>query len=346
MTKFTSLPTALAYLLAVLTYLPAAAQKEADEPVPDGWQRGAGLGADVGQLLLLNPRVGSGENRIGLGTNLTAFAKLKRARLHWDNNMSLNLALQKLGAGVLPPIPGLPQTKLPYQKSIDELRLATLAGYSFSESSHWGYGFESTLLTQLLANFQDSSGRNLLKNTDNNNLGTPIAKILSPATFTASPGITYRPDDHFDALFSPASFKAIFVGDETVRAKPLYDYLDADNNGQRRLLQLGASLRANYTNNFLADDRLLFKSTLGLFSNYLRNPQNVDVDWRNEFGVQIVKGLTVTLNTVLLYDDDVPVQITDFDAVGGIVKNAAGEPVLGRRVTFTEQILLKYGLVF
>lgn len=334
------------FCLLCMAMFSTVAQAQDEEVQPDGWTRGAGLGADLGQLLQFNPRIGSGENRIGVGTNFTAFARLKRERLNWDNNLSLNLAIQKLGAGVLPPLPGVPPSKVPYQKSIDELRLASLVGYSFSETSKWGYGLESTLITQFTPTYQDAAGRNLLKDTDGSNGGSAIAKLFSPTQFTFSPGITYRPNEHFDALISPASYKTIFVADKTIRALPLYDYLDANGDGKRVLNQFGASIRANYANTYLEDDRLLLKSTLGLFSNYLLNPQNVDIDWRNEIGFEIIKGLTVTLNTILLYDDDIPVQITDFDAVGGIVKDVNGDPVLGKRVSITEQILFKYAVVF
>jgi len=334
----------LALFAWVSTSTIAFAQDE-EEVIPEGWSRGAGLGADLGQLLQFNPRIGSGENRIGVGTNFTAFARLKDGRLNWDNNLSLNLAIQKLGQGVLPP--GFNDNeKVPYQKSIDELRLASQVGYAFSDVSPWGFGGEATFISQLLPTYQDEAGRNILKDIDGNNGGGPIARLLSPATFTLSPGITYRPDEHFDVLFSPASFKTIFVADETIRNLPLYDYLDVDGDGSRVLNQFGASIRANYANSYLTDDRLLFKSTLGLFSNYLREPQNVDIDWRNEIGLQIIEGLTLSLNTILLYDHDIPVQISDFDAVGGLERNADGSVRLGRRPSFTEQILLKYAVVF
>ena len=337
----------LALLFMSFITTTAHAQDEATKVVPEGWRRGAGLGADIGQLLQLNPRVGSGENRIGIGTNFSAFAKLKRGALTWDNNLSLNLAIQKLGAGVLPPVPGAERTKVPFQKSIDELRLASQIGHQFNDSTRWGYGLESTLITQFAPTYEDAAGRSLLKSTDTTNGGIPIAKIFSPTTFTLSPGITYRgPNDNFDMLFSPASFKTVFVADEDIRNLPLYDYLDTEGDGKRRLVQVGASFRANYANSYLEDDRLLFKSTLGLFSNYLLNPQNVDIDWRNELGYEIFKGLTITLNTILLYDDDIPVQITDFDAVGGVKKGPNGEPILGRRPTLVEQVLLKYAVVF
>ncbi len=75
----TKLPTAIDSVVACFAILlfsaPLAAQEDVrKEPVPEGWQIGAGLGADIGQLLLLNPRVGSGENRIGIGANLTTYA--------------------------------------------------------------------------------------------------------------------------------------------------------------------------------------------------------------------------------------------------------------------------------
>ena len=337
--------TLLLCLSAWLIALPTGFAQDEEEEQPEGWTRGAGLGLDLGQLLQFNPRIGSGENRIGLGTNFTAFARLKDGRLNWDNNFSLNFAIQKLGQGVLPP--GFNQDeKQPFQKSIDELRIASQVGYSFSEGSHWGYGLEATFISQLTPTYQDGAARNLLKDIDGTNAGNPIAKLLSPATFTFSPGISYRPNDHFDALFSPASYKTVFVADETIRQLAIYDYLDDKGDGNRVLNQFGASIRANYANTFLEDDRLLFKSTLGLFSNYLNNPQNVDIDWRNEIGFEIIKGLTASLNTTLLYDDDIDVQVSDYNAVGGFERTVDGDIKLGKRPTFIQQLLVKYAVVF
>jgi len=323
------------------------AQDAEEEVIPEGWRRGAGLGADLGQLLQFNPRIGGGENRLGVGGNLTAFASLKRGRLNWDNNFSLNLAVQKLGQGVLPPGVGRGADEtIPYQKSIDEIRIASQFGYSFSEGSVWGYGAEATFLTQLLPTFQDAAGRNILKDIDGTNGGTPIAQILSSGTFTVSPGITYRPTDNFNVLFSPLSYKTVFVANEEIRALAIYDFLDDQMDGNRVLNQLGASVRANYMNTYLENDRLLVKSSLGLFSNYLNNPQNVDIDWRTEIGFEIIKGLTASLNTTVLYDDDLKVQISDYDAVGGFQRNAAGDIELGKRTTLVQQLLLKYAVVF
>ena len=80
-------------------------------------------------------------------------------------------------------------------------------------------------------------------------------------------------------------------------------------------------------------------SNLALYSNYLNRPENLDVDWNNEVAIQIFKGLQASLTVNVFYDHDVFVQVTDFDAPGGV----SG---LGRRVNLTQQFLLKYNIVF
>ena len=339
------LNTFLLCLAAVFAFsLTSYAQDDAAEEVqPEGWSYGAALGADLGQLLQFNPRIGSGENRVGVGINFGAFANKKQGLTNWNNSVSLNLALQRLGGGIV--AIGSDIT-VPWQKSADELRLASQWGTKFNANSPWGYGIQSTFLTQLTPTYADADGRNLLKQIDNTNAGTPIAQFLSSGTFTLSPGITYRPDDHFDVLLSPASFKTVFVLNDDIAALPLYDFIDPDNEGNKALQQFGATLAANYQNSYLTDDRLLLKSSLILFSNYLNNPQNIDVDWRTEVGFLVFKGLTLSLNTILLYDDDIQVQVTDYDQVGGIRLNADGTPSLGKRASITQQLLLKYAIVF
>ncbi|MFK8058400.1 MAG: DUF3078 domain-containing protein [Saprospiraceae bacterium] len=331
-------------LAAILSFsVVSFAQDEAEEVVPDGWTRGASLGADLGQLLQFNPRVGAGENRVGVGMSFGAFANKKQGLSNWDNSLTLNLAIQRLGGGIIAPASTI---TVPWQKSADELRLASLYGMKFNETSPWGYGAQAIFITQLTPTYADAAGRNLLKTIDATNAGVPIAKFLSSATFSLSPGITYRPSDHFDMLISPASYKTIFVVDEDVAALDLYDYLDPDMDGSTSLQQLGATVAANYNNSYLEDDRLLVKTSLILFSNYLSNPQNVDIDWRTEIGFAVFKGLTLSLNTIVQYDDDVPVQVTDYDAVGGVRLNADGTKRLGKRASITEQLLLKYAIVF
>lgn len=63
--------------------------------------------------------------------------------------------------------------------------------------------------------------------------------------------------------------------------------------------------KSNFEEGFFKNLTLLSK--LDLFSNYLKNPQNVDVNWENLIGMKVNKFITVSLNTQLLYDADIKI---------------------------------------
>lgn len=46
-----------------------------------------------------------------------------------------------------------------------------------------------------------------------------------------------------------------------------------------------------------------------MFSNYLHNPQNIDIDWETLLAVKVSKWITMNLTTTLLYDDDIKVAV-------------------------------------
>jgi hypothetical protein len=48
---------------------------------------------------------------------------------------------------------------------------------------------------------------------------------------------------------------------------------------------------------------------LDLFSNYLHNPQNVDVSWETIIGFKVNKYISATITTQLVYDDDVKIAV-------------------------------------
>ncbi|MEL6669490.1 MAG: hypothetical protein AAFP08_11015, partial [Bacteroidota bacterium] len=88
-----------------------------------------------------------------------------------------------------------------------------------------------------------------------------------------------------------------------------------------------------------AGEKGSFTSNLQLYSNYLRNPQNIDVDWNSSLNYELLKNLNLTLLLNVFYDDDVLVQITDYDFPNGV--NG-----LGNRVNVAQQLLLTYAVTF
>ncbi|MEO6038254.1 MAG: hypothetical protein ABIQ93_07575, partial [Saprospiraceae bacterium] len=103
----------------------------------------------------------------------------------------------------------------------------------------------------------------------------------------------------------------------------------------------GSNLVIKYTNKYFKD-RIAAASTLSLYSNYLKNPQNVDVLWTNNIGIGLGKGFSLDLLGELNYDDDVAI-IRDRDG-DGYYNVALDGTSKGPQITGA--FLLKYSKIF
>lgn len=65
-------------LLLGCTPLVLLSQEDTLSAKAPNWTTGVSLGLDFSQLLQINPRQGAGQNRIGAGTAISAFAKYKK----------------------------------------------------------------------------------------------------------------------------------------------------------------------------------------------------------------------------------------------------------------------------
>ena len=313
---------------------------EADKEASEGWTHGGGIGLDLGQFLIINPRVGAGDNRLGFGGAISYFAKYRKDKLAWDSFSSYNFGVQRLGSGV---IPGL-EAKIPFQKSIDEFRLSSKVGYKVRESSKFFYAFDLAFISQFIGTYRGTDGKNYIKevvNPDPDGFRTNlVSKFLNPASLTLSTGIDFKPNDNYSIFFSPLSIKAIIITNENiaqlgVHGNKLKDETNPGLGYKKTDWQLGGTLKARYSGQ-LFNEQLGWNSSIIFYSNYLRNPQNVDLDWTNEFVFMIFKGIAVSVWTNIYYDDDILVNISDQSFPGGVTDQ------LGKRVSFTEQLLLKY----
>lgn len=298
-----------------------------EEKVEDGWKKGAGIGLDLSQLVQINPKQGAGQNSLGLGGAINFFANLKDGRLAWDNLGLFQFGIQRLGSGLI--AQGAGNAKIPFQKAIDELRFNSKIGYQTSEESKLFYAADFSFMSQLTSTYVgdgDFPG-NYLTELDHTSLKS---KLFSPATITLSLGLDYKFSDNLSIFFSPLGSKFIIVADDNIAALDIH----GNPHGENVFKALGALARINYVNKF-AKDKVGYTTSMSLFSNYLKEPQNIDVDWVNEFSFQIFKGLAAAVTLNVFYDHDVKVQITDFNKIGGV-------DGLGRRVSLTEQFLLKY----
>lgn len=335
-------------LCLLLSLTPLIAQKKEKKPkeeIPEGWQFGAGLGMDLSQLLQINPKQGAGQNRLGLGGAANAFSNFKRGRRVWDNTVLWQFGVQRLGSGAV--ILGS-DDKVPFQKTIDEFRLSSKYGYQIKEDGELYYSTNATFLSQLTPTYQfpDLQSGNFISDFADTGRA-PLSKFLSPATATLSLGIDYKPTQRLSIFVSPLASKFIIVASDSIASRGVHgNQVSGEANAlgiypefENVDAQIGATAQIQYKAALLADDRLVFNTTLQLYTNYLRNPQNVDIDWQNGLAFAITQNFQLNLLVNIFYDDDILVQITDYSQPNGV----AG---LGKRVSFTEQLTITYSRTF
>ena len=302
--------------------------KMAAKDAADGWLKGGGIGLDLTGLRLINPRVGAGDNKFGIGGLGTFFFNYKNGKDYWNNGINFQLAVQNFNVG----------TKTKYQKSLDVIRFNSRYGHQIKNKLFGAidFGVETLMLPTYAGNF--TSGEVAGEK--------PIAQLFSPARITLSPGLDYKHDDHFSVFFAPIGLKIIYVADQDIanlgiHGTQLVDENDPSKGFEQMFLQAGANLQAKYNNKFI-NEKLSYTTKLDLFSNYLHNPQNIDVLWGHALDIAITKNISLALMGELFYDHDI---LVNFDRNEDGQYAGTGDE-LARRTSVTTGFYFKYNKIF
>lgn len=260
----------------------------------NGWINGANFTFSLTQIGNKNwIAAGGDEFSLSSAASLNAFANRKWGQNTWDNSIDLNYALVNT-------------TTLGVRKVNDRLDL--LSKYGFKPKA-WK-NTTLSLLGQLRSQLTSGYEYNYFGSTEKRrNSG-----FFAPAYIIIAPGIEWKPNDWFSLFGSPFSTRwtivtnapysfagqgGIFNGNVETPLATLYGVDPA--KGHRG--EFGAFVTATVKKDILKN--VAYYSKLDLYSNYLKNPQNVDVFWTNQFKVKLTKWLNVNYQLDMLYDDDV-----------------------------------------
>ena len=121
--------------------------------------------------------------------------------------------------------------------------------------------------------------------------------FLSPGSIKLGPGILYKPDAKFSAMFSPAMINLTTKLATEQRDENLFGV----DSGKTTKLGLGSflQLKASYT----LGKGITYKGFATLYSNYLNKPQNIIVDWTNLFTLTVNKYIGATVSINIRYND-------------------------------------------
>ena len=279
------------------------------------WQKGGDGNIAFSQTSFTHWAEG-GEDALNLNILTSLFANHKEGRTVWDNLLTLGYGFQKLADQDI-------------RKSDDKIDLISKYGYGTADSSKWFYTG--------LFNFNSQITNTYEFGEDIKNL---ISQFLAPGNFKLGLGMDYKPNENFSIFISPLTGDLILVNNQSIANIGIHGNDVVDGIGDQEKWGLGAMFLALLNKDL--SETLNYKGQLGLFSNYLNNPQNIDVKWENLFTAQVIKFVTVTLSGELRYDHDVLIPI-DRNNDGVIDENdGAG----GRRTQIKEVFGVGIGFTF
>ena len=269
--------TALAMTFAIVSF--------AQDELPQGWSHKGNIGLNFGQSSYTNWAAG-GQNTVnGQGIFNYEIHYLK-GNFKWDNTLNTALGYNFFDFEQKP------------IKTDDKIEFTSLATLKATE--HLNYGAELAFRSQFAYGFDYTKDSTQY-----------ISKFLAPAYISLGLGIEWVPNPHFSLYFSPVTGRVTIVNDDYLASIGAFGVNELDKNdtvlhanAAKVRYEFGARAVAKFQ--YPLAQNIDFNSKLELFSNYLKNPQYIDVDWQNMLVLKVNDWLNCNLSTHLIYDRDIP----------------------------------------
>jgi hypothetical protein len=170
------------------------------------------------------------------------------------------------------------------------------------------------------------------------NDSVPVSKFINPAILTLGLGLDFKPNATTSINFSPLSYKGTYMTDTLHIDQTKYG-IPAD---RKSLHEPGLSFMV--TNVWKPYKSLSVTNRLQLFTNYIHNPQNIDVDWEMILTANLNWFTDLRVNTHMIFDDDTKTPVLDEN--NKPVLNPDGTQKKTARIQFKEMIGLSLAFRF
>jgi hypothetical protein len=205
------------------------------------------------------------------------------------------------------------------RKNEDKIDFTSKIGrYAFY--NHWYY----TALINFKSQFDD--GYNL---PDDSNI---VSHFMAPGYVIGSIGLDYKTKDNsFSVYISPITSKTIIVNDQRLANEGAFGVTAAKydtvagnyvivKNGEMINSQFGGYIKIAFKKDIMKNVNLATK--LELFSNYLKDPQNIQVNWELLLSMKVNKLISASISTNMIYDHNIPVPVSE--TVNGVIIKRTG----------------------
>ena len=182
-------------------------------------------------------------------------------------------------------------------KNDDRIQFATK--YGRKASDRWNYTILASFKSQLLPGENNPTDRK------------KVSDWMAPGYFGLSIGMDYKPTSKISIFISPLSAKLTVVNSQYLAdlgsygmRKAEYDELgNKTKEGEHTLQEAGAFIKAQGVFPIYKEN-ITLTSKAELYSNYIKDPQNIDVLIENTLDAKINSWLTARLFLLAIYDDN------------------------------------------
>lgn len=218
-----------------------------------------------------------GYNSIGVIGRVNYSLSYKNGEHFWDNNVKLAYGMLSISGREL-------------RKTEDNIYISTKYGYDIGEKYY--------LLMASEFSSQFSAGYNY-SNTRRRKFSDRISRFMAPAYLNFGLGVLYNPTKNFQISLSPINAKFTFVLDKALQKRGKYG-LERDGQSVRK--EVGAMLKTLY--HLQIYKGISWVNQLTLFSNYIQNPQRVDLAYNGVLRMKFNKFISTVFSMDLVYDHD------------------------------------------
>ena len=245
-------------------------QEKTQDSIPSSaWTKGGTFSFLVNQSSFDN-WVAGGVSNISGAVGINYDLNYSKADWSWDNKIIAAFGITKI-------------KEQDIQKSDDRLEWNSVLGKK--AKGYWNYSLFLNFKTQF---------------TDDLNSETKgPTRLLSPGYLQFGPGMLWRKSDNLKVNIAPATSKLIIVDKELTQPDAAYFGVE---EGKSTRYELGASIGTYYK--FTLMENITMENILNLYSDYLQDSQNVDLDYTINIVMGINKYFSTNLAFQAIYDDN------------------------------------------
>ena len=246
--------------------------KLAEDPI--WWNNKNSFGLDISEAAFVNWNSGGNNSVSGL-VKVSMIRSYKKLHLLWHNEIFARYGLNQ-------------QEEQGLRKTDDKLQINSTFGYRKDTISNWYYSVKLNFNTQFTDGYKypDTS--------------SPISRFFAPAYLFLGAGSQYElKKNNFSVYMSPITLKSTFVLDEALSNDGAFGVI----KGRKARHEFGSLVQSTWDTEVVKN--VIMSNRLSLYSDYLNNYGNIDIDWELTFNLTINKHIKANVGTHLIYDDDI-----------------------------------------